>query len=162
MITPKQVHALMTEIGPVLELDEVTESIDEEGEGPVWVLRRDDTIVEVDFEPDTGRLTLQTDIGAVPAERRMAIFEAMLKFNDLWHATGGYRLSLRSEDEIVSLIVDVPTNELDITRLAAVVSDCGAKAQIWSHMLTSDQAHSETAPERDQEDPFGLGLGLRI
>lgn len=141
-----QVHALMTEIGPALELAEVTEI---EGDNRWILVIRDGTVLFVDYDPEDQRLWLSADVGAPPPGDRLRLYELMLLYNAQWQQTGGVRLALDGPEGDVVQAYDLPLAGLDLHHLQQVVRNFGDMLEAWRKIVSTGAA----AP---RAEPFGL------
>ena len=127
-------HALMTEIGPALELVEVTE-FDEDN---LWVLVvRDDVVVFVDYVPEDRRLRLTAEIGVPSPADRLQLYELMLQYNARWKETGGVRLVLDGPEGGVVQAYDLPVAGLDLHRLQNVIRNFGDMLEGWRKIVAT-------------------------
>lgn len=149
---------LMTEIGPAMELSEVTEFTEDES----WVLVVDDeTVIAVDHDGDLGKLTLSVEVATPPAEHRLAVYEQLLAFNYQWPETGGQRFATESPDGgAVVLLVDLPLAGLDLTKLQATVGGFLSQVPLWRNLITQVLG-SGASIEADTPLPVGMpGEGI--
>jgi hypothetical protein len=129
-------HQLMSEIGPLLDLDEVIEHAGE----AVWVLAlADGAVVEAEYdEAAGGRLLLSMELGE-PAEAGAAeLHRTLLQYNYLWRQTGGVRMALAGRVVVQGLELAVPG--LDLSTLAAALTGLHGNAALWRDLLASSAA----------------------
>ena len=118
MSTRDQLHRVMSEIGPMLELAAVVES--DEGDG--WLLAIDEedaVLVELDDAQD--RIFLSADAGVPPEEARLRLYEMLLVYNRQWPASGGVRMALEEPGGEVVQMLELPAAGLDATRLGQIL-----------------------------------------
>jgi Tir chaperone protein (CesT) family len=127
------VHALMTEIGPALELAEVQEFEQEN----LWALvARDGVVFFIDYQPDDERLWLSADV-CVPPGERLALYGLMLQYNARWKDTGGVRLALDGPDGGVVQAYDMPVAGLDLHRLQTVIENFRETLDGWRKIVAA-------------------------
>ena len=106
-----QVQALVAEIGPLLELGEVT-AFDAED---LWTLVVDaETVLFLDYEQGQERLWLSGEVATPPPSERARLHETLLTYNHRWRDTGGLRMSLDGEGGAVVLSYDMPAEGLGL------------------------------------------------
>jgi hypothetical protein len=126
-------HALMTEIGPALELAEVEEFEREN----LWVLTAGDGMVLfAEHQPDDGRLWLSTEVCEPPGER-LVLYELILQYNARWKETGGVRLALDGPEGSVVLAYDMPLAGLDLPRLQTVIRNFRDTLDGWRKIVAA-------------------------
>ena len=123
-----QVRALVAEIGPLLELGEVT-AFDAED---LWTLVVDgETVLFLDYEQGQERLWLSGEVATPPPSERARLHETLLTYNHRWRDTGGLRMSLDGEGGAVVLSYDMPAAGLELSRLAMVVTNFLDVLRAW-------------------------------
>ena len=129
MASKQHVHTLMTEIGPLLELLEVTEFDDEN----VWTLVVDeDDVLFVDYEPETDRLVLSAEVAHPPGDTDLkGLYATLLTYNNQWQETGGTRMALDATDGNVVQIFELPAAGLDLHDLQIVVTNFVDLLKTW-------------------------------
>jgi hypothetical protein len=124
----EQVHALMTEIGPALELAEVLEH----PESHTWTLADQDGIVLfAELLPDEGVLFLSAEAGTPQPDDRARLYPLMLQYNARWQETGGVRLALDGPEGAVVQAYALPVTDLDLARLCTVIRNFRATLGGW-------------------------------
>lgn len=79
----------MTQIGPALDLAQVTEY----AEDAAWHLIFDaDIHMDIEYDPNSGRIMITADLAAVPHQREK-IFETLLHYNYFWTERGAAKFS---------------------------------------------------------------------
>ncbi len=143
----------MTEIGPMLDLAEVHEST----ESSVWSLAwPDGTEMEVEFEPETCRLCLSSDVGPF-TEGNQALAMLLLRFNALGHSTGGQRIGVM-EDRIL-FAYEHSAHELDLPLLAEMLMNFADKARTWSELA---ERYANGEAENGESALHTLAAGIRV
>lgn len=131
------IHALMTEIGPSLELAEVTE-FDQDN---LWVLvLRDDVVLFVDYVPEDQRLWLSAEVGVPSPADRFHLYELMLQYNARWQETGGVRLVLDGPEGGVVQAYDMPTVGLGLHHLQNVIRNFSDMLEGWRKIVATGGA----------------------
>lgn len=142
MSSQQAVHDLMAQIGPVLELAQVTEFADDAS----WRLVFDaDTQMDIEYDPQGERLMITGNLAAEPQNREKA-FEALLRYNYLWTAHGGVRAALDGVPGKLVLMLEMPTARLEMSHLCAVLQNFRTVIDGWRAILkgnTSTQAADE-------------------
>jgi hypothetical protein len=128
MTGPSHVHALMREIGPLLELEQVS-VFDGERE---WALVVDEaTVVHADYVDADDRLMLSIELGQPPEASRHRIYELLLLYNHAWPETGGVRMALESPGGTIVQLFETGVGDLDLTGLRNVVAGFIELARHW-------------------------------
>ena len=147
------VQQLMAEIGPRMELSEVSEFTEEES----WVLVVDDqTVISADYDPDGARIFFSTEVAQPPAQNRARFYEQMLMFNHMWPETGGLRFALDGPAGAAVLSFDLPLDGLDIQGVEQSLSTLLEQLTIWrAHFSTVVEDSSGENPP-DTNLPSGV------
>lgn len=133
----EQLRALLTELGPVLDLAEIYQKAD----ANTWTLAaQDGTILFLELVPEDDRLWLSAEAGAPRDEDRARLYSLMLQYNAQWQTTGGARLALDAPDGAVVLACDVPASGLDLPRLCAAVGNFRDMLDGWRAIVAGQRA----------------------
>lgn len=137
MGTLSVVQDWMLRIGPLLDLERVTAFAEEQS----WSLVADDGLEVVCTLDDTlGRLVLEAEVDLPAASRRVALMEALLRWNAAWRDHGGARAALASAQGPVVLLLDAPTQGLDLPSLQALVSRFADLVRGWGEAMNEAEA----------------------
>jgi hypothetical protein len=121
------VSALMAEVGPVGDFL----AIDEYAAENLWRIAVDEqAIVEAELDEPRGVLVLSAEIAPCPAERRGELADLLLRYNQIWDATGGARLGVDGENNIW-LMQDLAAGALDVAALCESLKTFSVKAAGW-------------------------------
>lgn len=146
------VHALMSEIGPALELAEVEEFERQD----LWVLTaRDGVVLFVEYQADDGRLWLSAEVCEPPGER-LALYGLLLLYNARWKETGGVRLALDGPDGSVVQAYDMPVAGLDLHRLTTAIRNFRDTLDGWRTIVAAGGRGKK--PESGGPDPMLMGV----
>lgn len=144
------IHALMTEIGPALELGEV-QAFDK---NDLWTLvTQGKTVIFAEYAPDDDRLWLSADVGPLQPGDRLRLYELMLQYNARWQQTGGVRLALDAPEGDVVLAYDLPAAGLDLHRLQNVIRNFCAALEGWRRIVGVGPAAAERTEVAETFDP---------
>jgi hypothetical protein len=128
MTGPSRVRALMRDLGPLLELEQVS-VFDGERE---WALMVDEeTIVHADYVEADDRLMLSIELGQPPEASRHRIYELLLLYNHGWPETGGVRMALESPGGTIVQLFETGAGDLDLIGLRNVVVGFVELARHW-------------------------------
>ena len=148
-MTPIEVvQNLMQEIGPHLQLAEVTEFT----EAAHWILIvNDDTVVYASYDSEVDQLVLSADVATPPTEHLFNLYERLLQFNDQWHETGGLRFSIDAPEGMVCQILSLPMSATDLHKLAIVFTNFIEQLRLWRDMILEGppKEADETAESND-------------
>lgn len=151
MGTREKIEQLLSELGPLLELDAVVayENLDSWG----LIIDEDRTVtVEADF---VGRkLILSTALPAPPAKRRADTYEMLLIFNAHWEESGGLQIGLEEPGGKLSLSYHQALPGLDIDELEAIIKSFVVQADLWADITA--KGLSESDPVEESKIPEGL------
>lgn len=128
------IHALMKEVGPLLQLQEILQSTEEAGWSLEWT---DGVVVTADHDEEEQRVTLSTHVGKMPDQRVAELALLLLRYNALWQETGGIRLGLQDQD-IVQMF-DFSAPGMDLPVLCHILTDFAEKARVWSQLVENHQ-----------------------
>lgn len=142
MVTSERLATLLVEAaGLDAEILEIIEASSDS-----WRVRFEDGDVEVELDPDAGRLYLSIEAGTVNAPDRAVAYETMLGYNLLWRDTGGVRLGLSTERRVF-LVADLALGELTAELLAAVLPNVMTKARLWRAFVATGGGPQQSADE---------------
>ena len=128
MTGQSNVQALMRGIGPLLELEQVTEFAGERE----WALVVDAaTIVHADYVEADDRLMLSMELGQPSAASRHRTYELLLLYNHAWAETGGVRMAPESEGGAVVQLFETGAGDLDLAGLRNLVAGFVELARHW-------------------------------
>jgi hypothetical protein len=140
MASTEQLNALMAEIGPMLEIQEVTGFESQNA----WTLELDDqTLLFADHEPDQNRLVISGEVAKPHPDRKAALHELLLQYNYQWKTTGGVRMALDEPDGAVVQICDISTINLDASALAGTIQVFTDVLRTWRDMLVQEPRNTE-------------------
>lgn len=98
------------------------------------------------FSHDDGaRLVVGAMLGPVLPANRLATYEMVLKFNGLWEETGGQRVALDDDDNLI-LLADLAVDQLDAPFLSTFLDDFAVRALTWQGLM----ARGGVAPKPDE------------
>jgi hypothetical protein len=143
----EHIDALMREIGPLLDLEQVTLF----DSGREWALVVDDTtVVHADYIEAGERLMLSIELGRPPEASRHRVYELLLLYNHAWPDTGGVRMALESEGGAVVQLFETDTADLDIAGLRNLLGGFIELARHWRSGITRDVAGGEPGIAADR------------
>ena len=126
-----------------------------------WTIQFGDIEIDIVFSPDDLSLMLFAEICEPNPERRPEIYEASLLCNLLWRETGGIRVALNGERELV-LMLGFSADGLTAGPFAAAMQQFAEKARAFRALVSSvkDQAPASDEPY----EPFRQALiaGIRV
>ncbi len=134
------IHPLMKEVGSILQLQEVLQSAEEASWSLEWT---DGVVVACDYDAEEERVTLSGYVGEMPEQGSADLALLMLRYNALWHETGGLRLGL--EEQNIVLVFDFFAPGLEMPALGHVLEDFAERARVWSRLVENHQ-HSASSP----------------
>lgn len=150
MSSKEHVHNLMLEIGPALELMEVTE-FDEDN---LWVLVRDEAcVIEVEYDDDQKRIMLSTEIGQPHEADRKNIYEMLLQVNYLWQETGGLRIGLDGPVGKVVQMFGTSVIDLHLGQLKTILTNFFDSARTWHEIISQGGLAEKEVAEKAAERP---------
>lgn len=145
MQTADHVRQVMSEVGPLLELAEVSEA---EG-GTAWALRIDEnSVVFAELDEANDRLVLTVDVGMPTEANRGELLETLLAYSGQWMRTGGIRMVLDEPGGRVVQMFDLAAVDLEVTRFAGVLVNFVDIAAGWRKVV-SDERPISAAGERE-------------
>ena len=155
------VQQLMIEIGPQLDLAEVTEFTEEQS----WVLVvDDDTLVSIGYDDRYGKLVFTSEVAVPPGESRFPMYERLLVFNNQWPSTGGLRFALDTPAGTALLLFDLPLVDIDLPKLADCVSSYLEQLEIWRLFIAegvqTEEPTDAEAAQSNEPQPGGLPSGM--
>ena len=152
-----QIQQLMTEIGPLLELSEVTEFTEDQS----WVLVIDDeTVVAADLVEEIGKLVLSAEVATPPAEKRNRTYQLLLEFNHQWPETDGLRMGLDGPGGMVVMMIELPVAGLDIQRLQTVVGNFVEQIAEWRELILEEVQVDDEGTDEEEPPQFPMTGGM--
>lgn len=146
MSVPGNLQQVMTEIGPMLGIQEVIEYPAQS----LWTLTIDtSTVVFAEYHESSRQVILSVDVAVMPAEGRADFADLLLRYNGSWDQTGGVCMSLDGEGRIVQQSAVLPAGDLDSQMLHTALMNF---LSIMGHWRQSILQQAEPA---DASDPTG-------
>jgi hypothetical protein len=154
MSMPPNLQQAMTEIGPMLGIEEVVEYAAQS----LWTLTIDNaTVVFAEYHEGSRQVILSVDVTEVPMEGRTELMDILLRYNGSWDLTGGVCMSLDAEGRIVQQSAVLPAGDLDSqmlhTALMNFLSIMGHWRQKILHGTDAGAATSTGGSAPDTEAP---------
>ncbi|OAI55315.1 hypothetical protein AYO49_05675 [Verrucomicrobiaceae bacterium SCGC AG-212-N21] len=149
MSMPGNLQQVMTEIGPMLGIEEVVEYAKQS----LWTLTIDtSTVVFAEYHESSRQLILSVDVTEMPTKRRPEIMDLLLRYNGSWDQTGGVCLSLDAEGRIVQQSAVLPAGDLDSQMLHTVVMNFLSTMGHWRLNILQ---HAEISRREAAREPAG-------
>jgi hypothetical protein len=147
-------------LADVARLSPAVDLVARTGQGS-WTVQFGDIEIEIVFSPDDFSLMLFAEIGGANPERRLEIYEAALMCNLLWRETGGIRVALNGERELV-LMLGFSADGLAAGPFAAAMQQFAEKAQAFRALVSV--VPSTGSPTDAPHEPFRMALmaGIRV
>ena len=156
METRDCVQQIMSEVGPLLEIDEIQEAED----GLAWLLAIEEGFaVLAELDEENERLILSAEIGAPQEAKRTRLYEMLLVYNAQWTQTGGIRMVLDEPGGQVVQMFDLAASNLEVSRLARILVNFVEIGLGWRQIVTE----SSGQPSESADPPESVGTnGLRV
>ncbi|SDG76746.1 type III secretion system chaperone [Propionivibrio dicarboxylicus] len=143
MSSQQTLRDLMTEIGPLLDLAQITEF----SEDASWHLVFDTDIhMDIEYDPKGERLMITGDLSELPQERENTCV-ALLRYNYLWTEHGGVRAALDGVPGRLVLMLEMPVARLEISRLCAALRNLRTVIETWRAILSGKTSAREAAEQ---------------
>ena len=121
-----------------------------------------DSRISVQFQVNepTGRVFIYAPLGPIAEERKLQVYEVLLRGNLFWDATGGGTLAIEGDDKpFAILMLDTDWERLNVSDLAATVERFVNTAEMWAEMIRDDVTID---PQQDASGcTDGEALGVR-
>jgi hypothetical protein len=159
MMNHTQVKTLIEEVAPLLDPERVVYR----EEQATWLFGFDETtIVAIIHDADQHRLVLQLDLGPVPFDQQHSNYELLLRYNFIWRETGGARMALDEEANVIFLF-ECPLFDLNTAQLQTIIDNFVHQGVHW-HQLIQQPPQSQTTDTAAPQDalqppPWG---GIRV
>lgn len=132
MSSQQAIHDLIAQIGPILDLAQVTAF----PEDACWRAVFDAaTWIDVEYEAAGDRLVLTATVGPVEESARQRSYEALLRYNYIWTEHGGVRGALDGTPGNVVLMIEMPAAGVDLPRLCQVLQNFKVVVEGWRELL---------------------------
>ena len=154
MSSKQHLHTLMAEIGPCLNLLELTEYEDDDS---WWLVFDQQTVVIADYVAAEDRLVLSATVATPAAADRLRIYATVLQYNYHWEDTGSIRMALEGPAGSLVQISDLRVTGLDLQTLHNGLSNFNDKIHAWREALhpqtsASTQTATTSGEENNQPD----------
>ncbi|MEM6654821.1 MAG: CesT family type III secretion system chaperone [Planctomycetota bacterium] len=140
-MTIEQLQQVMAEIGPLT--DEVL-SVVQIGDREWDIALEDDVAILASYDELGEKVTFDVDVGPLPEGDPAPIFEMLLTFNSCWRETGGLRTAIDEPGGDVSLVLDYFAEQLDVTRVSAVILALLEKRSQWREAIEAVAASGDS------------------
>lgn len=152
----EHVDLALAEVGSRIGLDGMR--LEEDGSA---VLMLDEIVVNLELDEAGDRLLMYASLGR-PAGGREALYEALLRGNFLWGATGGATLSLDPGEGDVMLQQAATASTLDGAALEALLEDFANAAESWAGRVAAGDDDEEAGGGTATGRPDGHEPLLRV
>lgn len=154
-MSPEQfVHQLMCEVGPALDVQQVTASPDLY----LWQVVFDaETVFDIEYDPAFERVVFSSRVARLQPVGRLRVCELLLNVNFPWRETGGVRMALDSRTEDVVLMFEMPVASLRLAQLTTVLGTLARRHRVWRQLLL-DPADARDIDAVPDHPPMGVGL----
>jgi hypothetical protein len=150
------IHQVMREIGPVLDLMQVSAY----GERDAWLVAfGGGAVFDIEYDAGLNRLVMTGVIGEVAEHARSRVYEVLLQYNYVWTETGGVRMALDGTPGRVVMMFELPAAEVHLALLGEVLMNMAQVRNTWRHIL---QDHSDAAASTGAVAGAGSGLGHEL
>ena len=154
MTPAEHLRQLLTEIGPALDLDGVSE-FDER----TWmIVRDDDTSVLTQLNDSGDALILSAELGVPDDECRLATFETALISNSTARSPFAPRLALTGRDGALQVLKPVGVSGLSIDNLKSEFREIFRQIDRWRNVM----ARGGVAPEPIVVDAIPEAAAVRV
>ena len=123
MTTYEEVSAMLTKLGPDLDVDEIAAY----EESRTWAVATSDSgweaVILLHYDEASRKLFISGDCGPVPEDKILSTYEFLLKYNLACIDTGGARFALDGPGGDVSLIFDLPLADLETDMLGVTIGN---------------------------------------
>ena len=133
MSNAQHIHALMNELGPLVDRIEV---IQQEAENGWAVVCNDETAIDIECDEVGNRLTFVVPLGPIAEENQTEVYRTLLTYNLLWRENGGIHMAIDDEDNAL-LLADVFHVDLSVDALAAVIESLVDAARGWKEVIAN-------------------------
>jgi hypothetical protein len=152
IVSYEAVSQMLTELGPSLNAEEIAAF----EEGQSWAIAFDDeTIISLDYEPDTAKLYFTGDLGAPPEDKLFTTYEFLLQYNRYWSETDGVRMALEKPGGNVAQIFDLSLHDLEAHKLGTVLENFLMLMRTMRAVLQQGVAGDTPPPDPDHLMPMG-------
>ena len=145
---------VLAEAGPLAGVA----SIDEFDEGPSWaVVIDEDTAVLIEWAEEPRRAVFYAPVGALEEDAPASAILPLLRYGAAWRETGGLRIALDVDDVLV-LLLDLTTDELDAPALARVLGGFAEALRTWRDALDKSVVSAVPAADAAPDGPESVGI----
>lgn len=135
MLQVDRVEQLMAEVGPAAGLL-VVDAYTSEG---MWHIAVDeDTEVIIEMAPERGVLVVMGQIGKPAGGDLKALYELLLRYAHVWHASQGLRMSLDAPDGTLWLLFDCTAQDISAIEFGRLLTEFAVKLKVWREIVAAD------------------------
>ena len=145
----KHIDYLLKELGETIGLPEL--SLDDKRY--VCIVSDDGVVLNLDYFEDEDTLVMYTTVGEIPEDKRLELYEEMLKANFFWENTAGATLCLDPEVNLALLMANVTVADMDMPKLMQVLDHFTRLTWAWSdriRAIAGQQPEAKDLPPPDE------------
>ena len=152
IVSYETVSQMLTELGPSLNAEEIAAFEEEQS----WAIAiDDDTIISLDYEPDTAKLYFTGELGTPPDDKLFTTYEFLLQYNRYWSETDGVRMALEKPGGSVAQIFDLSLHDLEVHKLGTVLENFVILMRTMRAVLRQGIGDDTPPPDLTNKLPIG-------
>lgn len=137
----EQLQLTMKALGPILQPELISQH-----SATQWsILFDEDTLIELEYDPQLKQLSLCSALGSPAQDRLLSTLQASLVYNFLWKNTGGIVLALNAPDGELMQLYQLALDEYDTQLLCSVIANFAEKAATWRKLLAAGGINLDNA-----------------
>jgi hypothetical protein len=149
-------ESLMAEIGPLMELAEISWFEAQE----LWTLGVDEqTVLFADWVEERQSVCLSAEVGKPAAGDAAALHVLLLRYNAQWRETGGVRMALDGADGVI-MSVELPAGTLDLPQLQGTLTAFLDMLRAWRELIARPPGGDAKAATGDLDPNLMLRAGF--
>ena len=140
-MSKSRIQQLIQELGATIGLSEL--ELDEKDF--VCIVSEDGVVLNLDYFEDEDTLVMYTTVGEIPDDKRLQLYEEMLRANFFWETTAGATLCLDPEVNLALLMANITVGDMDLPQLTNVLEHFTKLSWAWSDRIRALTDEDNTA-----------------
>ncbi|NJN48094.1 MAG: type III secretion system chaperone [Candidatus Competibacteraceae bacterium] len=124
----------------------------------VCIVSEDGVVLNLDYFEDEDTLVMYTTVGEIPDDKRLKLYQEMLRANFFWETTAGATLCLDPEIDLALLMANVTVADMSLPQLMNILDHFTKLAWAWSDRIRALIGEQQDAAERPVQAEQAPGM----
>ncbi len=148
-MSKENMHHLIDELGQKLGLPDM--QMDDNDF--VCIFTDDGVVLNLDYHEDENILVIYTTVGEIADDKRLQLYEEMLRGNFVWQSTAGATMCIDPSAKLAMMMANVTVGDLDLPKLLNVLNHFTRLAWVWSDRIRELSGHEAPAQQPQHSAP---------